>query len=167
MMHACATSIVGAAIGWSRYRGWGLRLVVVPMGLVLAMMVHALWNGPLAIDTSGLGMALAFLIFPLEFAVLFTLYQACLWGESRLIKRELAAEAALGTLPLEHVAKVASWTARMRSDSWLPEGVDAREYLPAATLLAFRRHQLTLSPGHPRVSREVEELRGQIRILLA
>jgi RsiW-degrading membrane proteinase PrsW (M82 family) len=167
MMHACATSIVGAAIGWTRYRGWGLKLVVVPMGLMLAMMMHAAWNGPLAIDTNGLGTALAFVIFPLEFAALFTLYQACLWGESRLIKRELALEADLGTLPAEHVAKLASWAARMRTDTWLPEGVDPGEYLPAATLLAFRRHQLVLSPGHERVAREVEELRGQIRILLA
>jgi len=167
MMHACATSIVGAAVGWTRYRGWGLRLTVVPLGLGAAMAMHALWNGPLAIDSTGLGTAFAFVVFPLEFAGLFAVYQVCLWGEARTIRHELLQEAALGTLPASHVANIASWRARMRPGTWLPDSVDAAEYLPAATLLAFRRHQLTLSPGHARVAREVEELRGQLRMLLS
>ena len=167
MMHACATSIVGAAIGYAKYRNWLVGVTLVPLALGAAMAVHALWNGPLAVDTNGVGTLFAFLVFPLEFAALFGIYQVCLWGESRIIRHELMQEAAAGTLPSTHVFKVASWRERLRASTWLPEGVDPREYLPAATLLAFRRHQLSLSPGHPRLTRELEQLRGQIRILLS
>ncbi len=167
MMHACATSIVGAALGAARYRGWGTRLLWVPAALVAAMAVHALWNGPLALDGgTGFGSAFAFLLFPAEFGVLFGIYQLCLLGEARIIKRELTAEAADGLLPRVHVGSIASWRARLRTSSWLPEGVDPKEYLEAATLLAFRRRQLELKPGDARIQADIETLRGRIRIAL-
>lgn len=170
LMHACATSIVGAAIGATRYRSWALRLTFVPLALMAAMGVHMLWNGPLAaagvLDGDGTVALVSYVVFPLEFVALFGIYQACLWGESRLIRRELATEAEAGTLPSAHVAKMGSWWARIRPGGWLPEGIDRKAYLRAATLLAFRRHQLSLSPEHDRVRREADELRQQIRQLL-
>lgn len=170
MMHGCATALVGAALGQAKFRPWSTKLVLVPLGLLAAMTVHGLWNGPLAMESAlgadGVVGALAYLLFPLEFLALFGLYQLCLFGESRMIRRELEAEAAAGTLPAEHASRVASWLARFSARRWLPEGVEPKPYIEAATLLAFRRNQGALDPEDEFCQQEVERLRGELRRML-
>lgn len=170
MMHACATSVVGAAIGWTRFRPWSWKLVAVPIGLMIAMGIHFLWNGPLAlasvVESGGWLASVAYLLFPLEFLLLFAVYQVCLWQESQMIRRELTLEANAGTLPAEHVEPMGSWWRRLRSSGWLPEGVDAGEYLRAATRLAFSRDHLRLRPGDDVSAREADDARARIKTLL-
>ena len=71
LMHASATSVVGAALGFARFRGCLTLTVSGVLGLALAMGIHALWNGLLTLDTlGGFGGALFgmnLLLFPLEF----------------------------------------------------------------------------------------------------
>jgi protease PrsW len=171
VMHGCSTALVGAALGATRFRPLRFKLLVVPLGLFAAMTVHGLWNGPLAmeaaLDTDGVVGALSYLLLPVEFLALFALYQVCLLGESRMIRRELAVEAAAGLLPAEHPPRIASWWARFSARSWLPEGVEPRPYIEATTLLAFRRHQHELDPGNEFCAQEVERLRAEVRTLLA
>ncbi len=170
MMHACATSVVGAIVGYAKFRPFRQGLVLVPLGLLAAMAIHAAWNGPLALEavahTGGALTLVAYVVFPIEFVILFGIYQWCLWSESRMIRLQLGDEAAAGTLPKAHVEPIGSWMARLRSSSWLPEGVEASEYIQAATLLAFRRHQLGLHPGDPTLRKDVEALRSRVRELL-
>jgi protease PrsW len=167
VMHGSATALVGAALGYARFRPWSTRLVVVPVGLLLAMTVHGLWNGPLALDevlgTGGAVGLLAYVLFPVEFLALFGLYQVCLYGESVMIERELTAEAAAhGTLPSAHAPQLGSWLARFRARSWLPEGVDPKAYIEAATMLAFRRNQCRLDPGNEFCRGELLRLRAEV-----
>ena len=170
VMHGCATALVGAALGRAKFRPWSSKLVLVPLGLLAAMTVHGLWNGPLAMEqalgTDGVIGVVAYVLFPLEFLALFGLYQLCLLGESRMIRRELEAEAGQGTLPAEHAPRIASWLARFSARKWLPEGVEAKPYIEAATLLAFRRHQRSLDPSSAFCEAEIERLRGVVRGLL-
>ncbi len=171
MMHACATSMVGAAVGWAKHRSLSWKISLVPVGLLLAMGMHALWNGPLAfagtVDAGGVLAAAAYMLFPLEFLLLFGVYQCCLWGESKMIRAQLAEEARAGTLPAEHVHALGSWSARLRPGGWLDPSVDAREYIRCATRIAFRRHQHALVPSDARCGEELQVLRAQLRRVLA
>ena len=139
MMHAAASSCVGAALGFAKFRGWGAKLVVPPLGLMVAMGIHALWNGLLTAEGFvGAGGALAvlnFLLFPLEFLTLFLIFQACLWSEKSMLRRELEGEVPAAQLPF-----LASYLGRNKK-SWLAPGIPHDDYIVAATNLAFRKHQ--------------------------
>jgi RsiW-degrading membrane proteinase PrsW (M82 family) len=148
LMHGCATSVVGAALGLARFRGPLAMGLAVPAGLSVAVAIHALWNGLLTLDAlAGGGGSLTvvnLLLFPLEFAVLFAVLQFCLWDESRTIHRELAGEVISGLIPPDHVPVLASYFKR-QGGGWLEAGVDRRAYVRAATTLAFRKHQARLT----------------------
>lgn len=169
LMHAGATSMVGAALGFAKFRGCLARLVALPTAAGLAWGMHALWNGLLTADAlleAGGGLTLLnLLLFPLEFGVLFVVLQLCLWDERRTLRRELGEEAAQGTLPAAHVPHLASWLGRARS-GWVPRGVNKADYVRAATTLAFRRHQARRSPGERFYDQEITTLRGRIIRLL-
>ncbi|MFT5587635.1 MAG: RsiW-degrading membrane proteinase PrsW (M82 family) [Cognaticolwellia sp.] len=168
MMHACASSVVGAALGFVKFRSIGYKLLIPPIGLAVAMAIHALWNGLLTLDgvlaAEGAFAVLNFLLFPLEFAALFITLQVCLQVEKRMIRRELASEAILGWLPQEHVQILSSTLARNRK-TWLPKGVDQDQYVVAATTLAFRKHQAH-GNSNPTYASEVTRLRGELQGML-
>lgn len=165
LMHASASSMVGATLGWARFHPRQQALTAVPAGLAAAVAVHALWNGLLvADDLLGAGGVLAgvdLMLFPLEFLVLFVVYQICVWDEGRVIRAELRQEADRGTLPEAHVARLASWLGRHRL-GWVPAGVDQRAYVRLATELAFRRVQARSGWREPHHAREVGRLRVEV-----
>lgn len=143
VMHACATSWVGATLGFARFRKWPWKLLALPVGFGGAMGMHALWNGLLTasdmLQEASFSLA-NFVIFPLEVAVLLVVFQFALWEERATIRRELADEVAQGLLPLAHARAASSWWARRRKD-WLPRGVPHWPYVQALTRLAIRKHQ--------------------------
>lgn len=171
IMHASATSLVGAGLGWGRFRRWwGLGLGGL-VGLTLAMAMHAQWNGLLTLgatlDDTGLAERLALWLLPVEVLLVFGAFQLSLLGESLIIRRELTAEARDGVLPPAHAGVIASWWRRQGYD-WLPQGLDHRRYVQAATTLALRRRQLRL-PGtrkDPFYRDDTVRLRAQIRAML-
>lgn len=143
VMHACATSWVGAALGFARFRGRLPKLLAVPVGLGGAMGIHALWNGLLTagdVMQTGTFLTVNLAIFPLEFLLLFGVFQLALWDERATIRRELADEVEQGLLPLPHARAIASYL--KRSDPrWVPPGVPQWPYIRAVTTLALRKHQ--------------------------
>ena len=169
LMHAGATSVVGAALGLAKFRGPLFKALAIPAGLVLAMGIHALWNGLLTLDSvAGTGGALTMLnllLFPLEFLALFVVLQVCLWDERKTIHRELSDEVISGLIPPDDVPMLASYFARQRRD-WLPAGVDHHAYVRAATALAFRKHQARAS-GDRSYEADAQAMRAEIHRLLA
>lgn len=169
LMHAGATSMIGAALGFAKFNGWIARIVGLPVAFGLAWGMHALWNGLLTADAlAGLGGLLSLvnlLVFPLEFGVLVLVLQVCLWDERRTIRRELLEEVQGGLIPATHLPRIASWLGRWRSD-WVPRGVNKHAYLRAATTLAFRKHQARRSPGQRFYAEEITRLRSEIGRLL-
>ncbi len=167
LMHASASSVAGAALGWARFRGPRAMFWAAPAGLLGAIGIHALWNGLLTLETwAGGGGVLAaanLVIFPLEFAALFVVFQLCLLEERHMLRRELGEEVALGVLPEPHLRHLSSYLGRMRK-GWLPLGIDHDHYVQTATRLAFRKAQSRLSGRPP--SDEVEACRERLRELL-
>ncbi len=167
LMHASATSVVGAALGWAKFRPGPSRWIIIPGGMAVALGIHGLWNWLLAAGAAGsitLGL-LDFILFPVEFGILFAIFQLCLLDEKRILERELQEEVDLGVIPPKHLEFLGAY--RRRSlPGWLPEEMDHRAYVRAATTLAFRKHQLrnTASPDFYAV--EVTRLRQQILQLL-
>jgi len=171
LMHAGASSSVGAMLGFARFRGWGWKIAALPIGFGVAIGMHALWNGLLTVDAfTGTGaFTLAnFLLFPLEFLVLVVVFQLAVWDERSTLRRELADEVKEGTLPLAHASAIASWLKRGKGD-WLPRGVPHWPYVHAATTLAFRKHQCRNASrrAYPFYADEVLRLRREVKGLQA
>ena len=164
MMHASASSVVGASLGFAKFRGWGVKLTVPFIGMGIAMGIHALWNGLLtaegAVDAGGLLAGLNFLAFPMEFLLLFVIFQGCLWSESSMIRSELQ-----GEVPDDHLAYLGSYLKRNRK-AWLPKGVPHEAYIVAATTLAFRKFQ-SKQAKDGFYEQEVTRLRAEVQALLA
>jgi RsiW-degrading membrane proteinase PrsW (M82 family) len=166
LMHAAATSVVGAALGFAQFRGWMTKLLVVPFGFAIAMTIHALWNGFITADVTahnGIYTLIDFVAFPIEFLSIFFVFQLCLWEEQRTITRELDEEARAGLLPLAHVPILASFLERSRRN-WLEPGIPRVSYVRTATTLAFRKNQERRVTGSRRTfyTREVERLRREL-----
>lgn len=169
VMHATATAIVGASLGFARFRGCASLLLAGAVGLSIAMGVHGLWNGLIKLDelTSGDFFLLDLVLFPVEVALVFSVFQLCLWDESLTIRRELIEESDEGLIPREHAYILSSWFRRLLS-GWVPAGVDHALYVQTATSLALRKRQVR-QMGHlaPTFYRdEVDRLRKQVQTLL-
>jgi len=164
VMHATATSIVGAFLALFRFRGAFLLTAAGLCGLGLAMGIHAMWNGLLTLGgDQGLGMALDLLLFPLELGFIFVIFQICLAHESSVIRQELSSEVNDGLIPKEHPAIAASWRKRHGQD-WLAKHVDKAAYLQTLTSLALRKRVLKHVTGHSREFYEDEVLRLRRRV---
>jgi protease PrsW len=167
LMHASATSVIGASLGWAKFRRGPARWLVLPLGMAVAIGIHVLWNYLLAAGAAGsvaLGL-LDFILFPVEFGILFGLFQLCLLDEKGILQRELQEEVDLGVIPPKHLEFLGAY--RRRSlPGWLPAAMDHREYVRAATTLAFRKHQLRHTAAPDFYAVEVTRLRQQILQLL-
>ncbi|HHO52833.1 MAG TPA: PrsW family intramembrane metalloprotease, partial [Deltaproteobacteria bacterium] len=170
VMHATASAILGASLGFARFRGSLVLTSSGVAGMGLAMLVHALWNGLITFSelTGGEGLFFAnLIIFPLEVSMVFIVFQICLLEESWTIERELIEEARDGRLPEAHPKILASWLQRL-STRWVPEGVDHDLYVQTATSLAMRKKQVRQMGAHtPSFYRdEVDRLRRQLELVL-
>jgi protease PrsW len=170
LMHGAATSIVGAALGFARFRGCAVLLGSGAVGLSLAWAVHAAWNGLISVGVaadSGLPMLANFVLFPAEFLLVFGVFQLCLWQESTILRRELGEEAQLGRIPAEHATILASWIQRA-SKRWVPRGVNHDLYVQTATALAMRKRLVrelgSAAPGE--YHDDIARLRRKIDLLL-
>lgn len=168
VMHALATSIVGAALGWARTKTTDIRIVALIIGLTTAITIHTIWNGLIVIGQAS-GQSVFWLdiaIFVVEFGLISFTFMLCLRGEHHMIQRELMIEAQGGVLPPQHVAIISSVQKRNQI-GWCPKHVDQEQYIELATRLAFRRMQ---SRGRGRrqakFQAEARELRHQLRALL-
>ncbi|TNE91834.1 MAG: PrsW family intramembrane metalloprotease [Deltaproteobacteria bacterium] len=170
VMHATASSVVGAALGFTKFRGLGWMFGGLVGGLAVAMSIHMAWNGLLTLDgiaqAGGLLALSNFLLFPLEVLTIFLVFEATLWHESAVIRRELGEEAEQGLLPKEHAHVLASYWRRLRA-SWTDPRF-TREYVHAATTLAVRKHQHRLLAARNAArtepyARAVEALRDELR----
>ena len=171
VMHAFATGMLGATLGYMKFaRSTVLKFVMPVVGLGLAMGIHAFWNGSLVL--AGVADSLAPVVVglvgvPLFGLGLFALTQISLIFESRTIAAELQEECALGIIPEAHLAILPSYL-RRAGNGWLPPTVVKRRYVPLATTLAFRKFQRKRCPPAEIASfdEEIAKLRNQIRLVL-
>ncbi len=146
VLHGVCSSIVGAALGWGRYRRTSRAVPLLVGGLLTALAVHALWNA-LVLSTVMMQAPNLFwldiVIFPIEAATVFVVFRLCVFNETKILHQELQKEAMEGTLPAAYVPHLSSWQGRVQMD-WLPADIPPEPFIRAATRLAMRRHQRTL-----------------------
>lgn len=171
VMHAFATGMLGAALGYIKFaRSTSLKFLMPIVGLGAAMGIHAFWNGSLVLAGAADSLApvaLGLVGVPVFGLALFVLTQISLWTESKTIALELKEECALGIIPESHLAILPSYLRRAGS-GWLPPTVVKRRYVPLATTLAFRKFQRKRCPPAevPGFDAEIASLRTQIRTVL-
>ena len=169
LMHCAASAIVGAMLGFYRYRGKTKQWVIAPaIGLTLAILIHGIFNGALVHaqhtgDTEWAYLALG--LVPVLGLILFIVTLVSVSREHRMLRQELLAEAAEGTFPEAH-AHVLPFILKRRHHAWLAAypDVNRKRYIHAATLLAFRRHQAERLQGrsHPAIHADITALRTEI-----
>lgn len=175
LVHSISSALLGMCLGHAVHRAGPLRwLAWSILGVLLAALNHALWNGLATAaelraigEMSGVLVLLGMLLVAGASVLMFLLTQWSLRREHAVISRELLAEAAEGTLPAEHAAIIPFWT-RRRRDGWLPPGVPRERYVRAATLLAFRRRQLEIARGEraDRYAADIHRFRAEVRAML-
>lgn len=175
IVHCTSSAMLGMSIGYACHRAGASRWLIWPsIGMTAAILNHAIWNG-LAVATSLelLGEAslllvlIAGLIVAAAAAIMFGLTQWSLYREHHMLRRHLLSESERGVLPPVHASIIPYWSKRRRRE-WLPPGVPHEAYVRAATLLAFRHHQLEVARGErrERYMRDIAQLRDQIRRFL-
>ncbi len=170
-VHVTATGLWGGCVGFSRStrRRWARKLFPY-LGLVLALAVHVSWNLSLTLfEVSGDALPLAIGGVSVVIAVVVTLTASyfATRDERRMIFEELTQEAERGTLPLNHVAPLASPIARLRS-AWVSDRVDSRHYQDKALMLALRSRQYAATSANDRADLEghIERLRSEVKEIL-
>lgn len=170
LLHAMASSVVGAAFGFGRLRGWTTGTLATAAGLLTAMLLHALWNGVLSLDgfTPTDLKLVNFVLLPAEVLFVLLIWQACLFDDSLAIRAELEREEDAKRLPPDHSWKLASWWHRKLGDFGF-EGPQRDRYIRTATALARRkRQQRLLGDRAPDFYRDdVRRLTRQLELLLA
>lgn len=166
LVHCISSALLGMTIGYARHRAGMARWVIWPLlGYIMAVFNHGVWNGLATISgsfgSSSAELALLTLLFSMGLVVcvsvmMFALTQHSLNAEHKIIKRFLLEEASRGVLPREHAEIIPYWLKRRKSD-WLSSKIPKEPYVKAATLLAFRHHQLEIARGE-RKKRYLEDI---------
>ncbi len=169
VLHASASAVLGAGLGFSRFRGTPVRLLVIPSGLLVAMAMHAAFNGLVTMGGAGIGPSwtwnLNLVLMPLEALGVFLVFQVALLAERRSISRELRQEAERGTLPLAHVPILVS-PLRRSGRAWCPPMVDRTAYVRTSITLGLRLRQARMRPQEAFHDEDVDRLRLELRSLL-
>jgi RsiW-degrading membrane proteinase PrsW (M82 family) len=175
LVHCISSSLLGMCIGYAIHRDGSARWILWPaIGLVLAVVNHAVWNGlatagefGLLGDFSAAFILLGMLLVAAASVLMFVLTQISLGREHAVIRAHLLREAGLGILPAAHAEIIPYWTRRSRK-GWLPPHVPRDRYIRAATLLAFRHHQREIARGERavRYAADIERYRGEVIALL-
>ncbi|MBA2661270.1 MAG: PrsW family intramembrane metalloprotease [Bradymonadaceae bacterium] len=174
LVHCISSAILGMSIGWVRHRSGAARWAIFPLlGFMLAVLNHAIWNALATFsqmtgfgDAQPLFVLLGMLLVIAASFMMFLLTQLSLKREHDFIRRYLRSEAEAGTIPMAHAEIIPYWTRRRRSD-WLAPHIPKEPYIKAATLLAFRRHQLEIAGGERRASylADIAALRQEVQRL--
>lgn len=171
MMHGVATSMVGACIGWARFRKPGVRALAGGLGLAVAMVTHGAWNAAATFDQllhrEGALIGGMMLLLPFAFFGLFLLYQLCILDEAVAVRRQLSDEVERGTLDRELARYVGSWLRRTTGRP--PRPLSQRRHLVATAMrLGLRKQQAVLlgARAPQQLAFEIDALRRELRTLV-
>jgi RsiW-degrading membrane proteinase PrsW (M82 family) len=162
VMHCLATATFGAFLAYSKFKSTVYKITFPIAGLLLAMLLHSVWNVTVSFESTAL-LGLLFIVFSV--AIFLSVFSISVSGEKKIIYNELLEEAERGLIPVEHLAILNS--RRRNSIGWVDESI-RKLYIRAATTLAFRKMQLKNSKGLSRIYYEddVEYYRNFIHNLL-
>ena len=161
VMHCVSTATFGAFLGYSKFKRNTLRFSLPFVGLIIAILIHFSWNFMVSFKSTAL---LGFLFLAITIIIFIAIFSASVLGEKKIIFNELLAEVDLNVIPLSHLTILSS-TSR-NAKGWIDERI-RKQYIKAATTLAFRKVQLKESKGNSRkyYEYEVENYRQFIKNL--
>jgi len=141
VMHCVSTASFGAFLGYAKFKPLFFKIVLPPIGLALAMVIHFAWNFSVSFSHTSL---LGFMFLSGSILLFIACFKLAVSYDARIIFVELSDEAEQAILPHEHV-KILSSLQREES-GWIDERIRKR-YIRTATTLAFRKMQLKHSSG--------------------
>lgn len=162
LLHASATAVWGALIGYSRFLRGLQRYFTWLNGFILAMVTHGVWNflasyvGYVKTENNLVELFMRFELF-LIFGMLLTLFLFSVKLQSRVIVRELVEEHKHGIIPLAHVGFFASLVRHPKRYD-LPKNLQPTKYAMLGVRLAFRKNEYRHHPDKL-LLQEIEQLR--------
>ena len=142
VMHAVSTGTFGAFLGYAKFAGLTRKFSFPIIGYFLAVAIHSAWNITVSFEETTL---IGFLFLFVSILIFIAIFLQSVRSESVLIKNELYEEYVNGLIPFEHLAILSS-TLRNQI-GWVEERI-RKEYIRAATNLAFRKAQERNSTGY-------------------
>lgn len=162
VMHCVSTATLGAFLGLAKFKSSPKKISYAFAGLIIAMMIHSIWNFSL----SNTKMAPMGFLFILGAIIIFiSTFYLSLKSERKIIFNELKEESDNGIIPESHLLILCS--PQREKKGWLDER-NRKAYIKAATTLAFRKAQLKNSNGASKAYYEldVDNYRDFIKKLL-
>lgn len=173
VMHALCSSIVGVMIGLAKQRGLVVFIVLGSLGLLIAMLIHGVWNGILVVEKLPFGdderLMVDVAVLMIEVAIGLFLFFVLLYYERKKILKHLEIETTNGVLDVEMISKCLSLTERFKGSNWLPEKSPKRYTLNLITTLGLRLAQLEGAQGESRkfFDREVRRIREEVKFIFS
>ncbi len=166
-VHALASSIVGAGLGFGRMSGrrlsafgWAL------LGLAVAVILHGGWNAAVVAMPSEAGWVFPAMILAPMYLIFGVSFGLMLWGEHRILVSQLSEEVALGVLPDWAGRVIPYYRRRVRAD-WWPSRQERIVISRLLTRLAFRKHALQARGDSANIEGlEIVRLRAKIQGIL-
>jgi len=163
--HVMFTTCTGLAIGFAARRGYGPLggILFFFVGLVPAMLLHALWNGALYVvgDFYGYYAAVQFPLFLIAVGIVIFLRRQ----EAKLTFNRLSEYAAAGWFAADEVPALATGRGRRTAVAWARQHGKAkamRRYIMDATSLAFARQRIITGRDTVRAQADEAALLGAI-----
>ena len=162
VMHCVSTATLGAFLGLAKFKSLPTKVFYSITGLLIAMMIHSIWNFSLSYEHNA---PLGFLFILVSIIIFISVFSISLRGERKIIFNELQEESTNGIIPESHLAILSS--PQRERKGWLDER-NRKAYIKAATTLAFRKVQLKNSNGASKVyyQMDVDNYRDFIKKLL-
>ena len=145
VMHCVSTATLGAFLGLAKFKSPSIKVFYTITGLLIAMMIHSIWNFSLSYEHNA---PLGFLFILVAIIIFISVFSVSLRGERKIIFSELQEESASGIIPESHLVILSS--PQRERKGWLDER-NRKAYIKAATTLAFRKVQLKNSNGASKV----------------
>ncbi len=166
-VHALASSTVGAGLGLGRTTGRRFGAVGWAfLGLVVAVALHGGWNLALLRMSSEAGWVFPTMILGPLYLVFVLSFVLMLWGEHRILVKQLSEEVALGVLPGWAGRVIPYYRRRVRAD-WWPSRQERIVISRLLTRLAFRKHALAARGDSANIEGlEIVRLRARIQTIL-
>jgi RsiW-degrading membrane proteinase PrsW (M82 family) len=156
--HVMFTTCTGLAIGFAARRGYGVLggILFFFIGLIPAMLLHALWNGALyfVYDFFGYYAVVQFPLFLIAVGIMLFLRRQ----EAKLTFNRLSEYASAGWFKQDEIAALATGRGRRQAIAWARSNGKARamrRYIRDATSLAFARQRIII--GRDKVGAQADE----------
>ncbi len=105
VMHCVSTATLGAFLGLAKFKSSSIKVFYAITGLLIAMMIHSIWNFSLSYEHNA---PIGFLFILVSIIIFISVFSVSLRSERKIIFNELQEESASGIIPESHLAILSS-----------------------------------------------------------